>query len=163
MVKVVADARIQSSSSSRRSRRAHLVNSPQWPDVLPILFLPPNSSSHMTSMAQDAIHKGWIILRTPRLLSGLPVFKDMLRIAEHKAADHMASFIGYANANILFDVNLTPTSLTIQKLRKRVFTTVFLIGRKAEVNVSQVTDQVTCLGCLAQIRNDGTIFSSGQD
>ncbi|KAK2165433.1 hypothetical protein LSH36_50g02016 [Paralvinella palmiformis] len=183
-VKVVTDARIQS-SSSRRSRRPHLVlfttmaDLPErslihrytianWaahsPDVLPILFLPPNSSRHMTSMAQDAIRKGWIILRTPRFLSGLPVLKDMFRIAERKAADNMASFIGYANADILFDANLTPTLLTIQKLRKGFWTNVFVVGRRAEVNVSLLTDQVTCLGCLTQIRNDGTIFfGAGQD
>ena len=111
-------------------------------------------SYNWTHMARSL---GWTVRNVPKQIHKLPVLKHMFRDAIE--ADTKTPFYGYANSDILFDSSLVETLQTLRTTGKNLKSP-FVVGRRTNVNVTQITGNVSDDRYLRSLRKVGSLFQT---
>ena len=126
------------------------------PYLSPILFAPNSRTTDRWSRLASRL--GWETIPISETINDVPILKWMFRIIERRG--YQTPFVGYANADILFDGELLRTLLgvlgTYDDLDKRM---ILITGRRRNVNVHLLPD-ATCLACIRKIALGAQLYQT---
>ncbi|KAK2148468.1 hypothetical protein LSH36_496g01027 [Paralvinella palmiformis] len=114
------------------------------PWLVPILFASNSLTEERWSNAASGL--GWTTVRTNYAIGEVPILKRMFKSVEERGYD--TPFIGYANADVLFDDELIKTLLGVLESYDDVGERMILLtGRRKNINAHLLKD-AACLSCL---------------
>jgi len=104
------------------------------PDLDPVLFVPV-TEYNTSSWINTATSNNWTVRVLYALRSNLPILTAMFKDA---IARSRSPFIGYANADILFDRSLILTLCSLNQRLNLANETILIIGRRRNVDIVKI-------------------------
>jgi hypothetical protein len=123
------------------------------PDIQPVLF----TEDFCSPFAKIVAAANWHVLPVPSANKhGTPYLKPMYA---RVFADYNATFYGFANGDILFDVSVVKTLKTIKADLKTLKNNVFIVGRRHNVVINQTLPETAYDSAkLRYLKKNATLY-----